>query len=393
MADYLQPCTTCTLSTSQGTQGPAGVGISSVTINGSNELVITLTNGTVLNQGVVVGAAGAAGANGTDGTLGGFTIEYLATGFNRIAYADSAGQVQTQAADYTSVGSNIWWFNDLDANGNDISETNTFYDAVVAETYDKIYVKIFDLTDSSKMQLYEGLNPTSNGTGDLGLDMTHLGGSATWNKPTDGNNVGVSFVFVKNGAAGANGSNGTNGTNGTSIIYSDFTKYTDLTDIWQTISVPLAIGTDITTIGDYLDIDVEFTHEADTADSNTNYYGYFKLNVGADIVEEDYIGTPQTDLKRFKLTNLNIGNGGKNYIYKYSMNIKVFYNDVANPRVMAQFHNDLSNDLMQSYPNGNRSNISCSTGTGDLAALASIDLLYKGNNFSISAISIKAIKI
>ena len=51
-----------------GPQGAQGVSVDTVTINVSNELVITLTDGTVFNLGNVKGDTGPQGPAGTDGT-------------------------------------------------------------------------------------------------------------------------------------------------------------------------------------------------------------------------------------------------------------------------------------------------------------------------------------
>lgn len=53
-----------------GSNGVDGVGITSATINGSGHLLLTLSNSTVLDAGYVVGPAGTDGVDGTDGTNG-----------------------------------------------------------------------------------------------------------------------------------------------------------------------------------------------------------------------------------------------------------------------------------------------------------------------------------
>ena len=53
--------------TGGGDGSGSGIGIAGATVNSSGNLVITLTDGTVLNTGHVVGANGAAGTNGTNG--------------------------------------------------------------------------------------------------------------------------------------------------------------------------------------------------------------------------------------------------------------------------------------------------------------------------------------
>ncbi|MDO4155065.1 MAG: leucine-rich repeat protein, partial [Clostridia bacterium] len=53
-----------------GADGQDGVGVASTSINAAGELVITYTDGTTANLGVVVGADGRDGTNGTDGADG-----------------------------------------------------------------------------------------------------------------------------------------------------------------------------------------------------------------------------------------------------------------------------------------------------------------------------------
>ena len=53
-----------------GNDGEDGVGVQGATVNGSGELVITLTDGTIINAGNVKGADGADGIDGTNGTNG-----------------------------------------------------------------------------------------------------------------------------------------------------------------------------------------------------------------------------------------------------------------------------------------------------------------------------------
>jgi hypothetical protein len=53
-----------------GNTGPAGTGISNVNVNGSGNLLVTLSNTTVIDAGHVVGATGATGATGPKGDTG-----------------------------------------------------------------------------------------------------------------------------------------------------------------------------------------------------------------------------------------------------------------------------------------------------------------------------------
>ena len=158
------------------------------------------------------GKDGTNGRDGVDGAVGGFTIEYNSTLFNASTHDDTNNIIQSTATAYNDAGTFEWWFSDYDFNSNDISYTvGTFYDAIVAESYDKIYIKIFDTTDSSKMQIYEAKNATIVNDGDLRVDMTRLGGNNAW--ATSINKIGVSFSFVKNGTDGTDGTDGSAGFN------------------------------------------------------------------------------------------------------------------------------------------------------------------------------------
>ena len=144
------------------------------------------------------GDTGAPGPVGADGQTGGFTIEYSSTTFEASPYDNTNRIIQSTATAYNQAGTHEWWFSDYDFDNNDINFTSgTFYDAVVAANFDKIYIKIFDTTDSSKMQLYLAENPSLENTGDLRVDMTRIGGNNSW--ATSANIIGVSFNFVKNG--------------------------------------------------------------------------------------------------------------------------------------------------------------------------------------------------
>ena len=54
----------------QGVQGPAGVDVTSATINSSDELVLTLSDASTVNAGSVVGPQGAQGPQGIQGIQG-----------------------------------------------------------------------------------------------------------------------------------------------------------------------------------------------------------------------------------------------------------------------------------------------------------------------------------
>lgn len=65
----------CAITTSVGPQGPTGIGITSMVINGTNNLIATYTNGVTADLGVVIGGTGAdstvAGPTGATGPTGG----------------------------------------------------------------------------------------------------------------------------------------------------------------------------------------------------------------------------------------------------------------------------------------------------------------------------------
>lgn len=82
-----------------GTPGQDGVGVVSVTINGAGHLLVTLSDGNVLDAGMAKGADGAAGATGPKGDMG-------ATGANGIGVpaGGSTGQIlrKTNGTDYNT---------------------------------------------------------------------------------------------------------------------------------------------------------------------------------------------------------------------------------------------------------------------------------------------------
>ncbi len=82
-----------------GTPGEDGVGVVSVAINGTGHLLVTLSDGNVIDAGVAKGADGAAGATGPKGDTG-------ATGANGIGVpaGGSTGQVlrKTNGTDYNT---------------------------------------------------------------------------------------------------------------------------------------------------------------------------------------------------------------------------------------------------------------------------------------------------
>jgi len=73
-----------------GNDGDDGVGIAGATINAANELELTYTNGTVVNLGVVVGADGNDGANGANGADGRSILN---------AFIDGVGNLQILMSD------------------------------------------------------------------------------------------------------------------------------------------------------------------------------------------------------------------------------------------------------------------------------------------------------
>ena len=152
------------------------------------------------------------GSPGLNGNIGGFTVEYRNAVLGANPYANNNYVIQTTASGLKQAGTYEWWFSDADFYGNDLGWNGTFYDAIVAASFDKVYIKLFDIADSSKMQLYVAENASIVNGGDLKVSMTRLGGSNTWNIPTS--KIGVSFTFTKNGAEGADGSQGVQGIQG-----------------------------------------------------------------------------------------------------------------------------------------------------------------------------------
>jgi hypothetical protein len=345
------------------------------------------------------GANGSNGTNGTDGTIGGFTIEYTQTQFGQGLYNQAIGEIQTDAVSYITAGSNEWWFSEEDVAGNDISGANTFYNAVEAEVYDKIYVKIFDQVDSANMHLYEGSGATIENTGDLRLDMTRLGGNDSWTTSGAGT-VAVSFVFVKNGAAGANGSNGTDGT---SIVYSNLGSLPALAG-WSSMAQYTLPPATLSAVGDYLDIDVLFEHTQNPVVSNESC-AKFKITLDLAGTPEEIVatspsgGTPGAQLpcvaepalkyfaKRNRIPSADV--------YQYSMNIKLIYINATTTKVITTYEHDWDNKFVAIHQGNfwDKRNIRTNPITTiDLATTgATIDFMTLGELFNIEAISIKLI--
>ncbi len=164
----------------KATAGKDGVGIKTAAFSNSNELLITLTDGTVLNLGVADGLNGKDGANGTDGKDG-------ADGKDGSNGKDGVG---ITSANINGEGQLVLSFSD----GNSVN-----LDKVVG----------------------------MNGQNGIGIATSEINNNGelviTY---TNGQNANLGVVIGAKGdkgdtgAAGQNGTNGTNGTNGISIVSS-----------------------------------------------------------------------------------------------------------------------------------------------------------------------------
>ena len=254
------------------------------------------------------GIQGIQGPAGANGQTGGFTIQYLRTDFNATPYDNENRIIQTTASAYNSAGSNEWWFSDYDFNSNDISYTNNFYDTIVNENFDTIYIQIFDTADSSNMQIYVANNPTIENTGDLRVDMTRIGGNNSW--ATSANIIGVSFIFVKNSAGGEDN---------ISIIHSNHNTLStdDLNQYIPVDSVTILANT-LDSDGEYLDITVKLSSESPYDPSNINSDD-FMLTVNSNNITNNYTANFFNPTLTLYKTNFVEFHGGY-----YVVNIKIF---------------------------------------------------------------------
>ena len=116
-------------------------------------------------------------------------------------YRDVNQLIHTEAPAINSDGVYEWWFSDI-ANGLvDINNNNDYYDELIAENYDTIFVKLYKSTQPDTFyQIYSGCCASLVAGQDLKLKMTRIGGVSGW----DGSDI---YNTQRAGTPGLNNQN------------------------------------------------------------------------------------------------------------------------------------------------------------------------------------------
>lgn len=132
-------------------------------------------------------------------------------------YRDVNQLIHTEAPAINNNGVYEWWFSDIANRLRDINNNNDYYDELVAQNYDTIFVKLYKSTQpDTYYQIYSGSNASIVAGADLRLDMVRIDGVNSWdgadiyntqragegglNKDLDGI-VTVEFIPSRNGSA------------------------------------------------------------------------------------------------------------------------------------------------------------------------------------------------
>ena len=228
--------TTETFTVTNGTNGTNGVSVSSAAINGDGELILTLSNSTTTNAGVVVGTPGRgiASISGpvTEGLIDTYTINYTdglnpttfqitngedglpgapGRGISTIAKTSTEGLVDTYTITYTSGASSTFQVTNgaTGATGKGIASITGPTSSGLVDTYTINYT---DNTTST----FEVINGADGATGPAGV------GISTITKTGTAGLVDTYTITYTNATtstfAVTNGSNGTNGRGIVSIL-------------------------------------------------------------------------------------------------------------------------------------------------------------------------------
>ena len=132
-------------------------------------------------------------------------------------YRDVNQLIHTEAPAINNNGVYEWWFSDIANRLRDINNNNDYYDELVAQNYDTIFVKLYKSTQpDTYYQIYSGTNASIVAGADLRLDMVRIDGVNSWdgsdiyntnrsgypglnNKDLDGV-VTVEFIPSRNGS-------------------------------------------------------------------------------------------------------------------------------------------------------------------------------------------------
>ena len=101
-------------------------------------------------------------------------------------YRDVNQLIHTEAPAINSNNEYEWWFSDVANQLRDINNNNDYYDELVSQNYDTIFVRIYKSTQPETFyQIYSGSNASIVAGNDLKLDMVRIGGISSW----DGSDV------------------------------------------------------------------------------------------------------------------------------------------------------------------------------------------------------------
>ena len=97
-------------------------------------------------------------------------------------YRDVNQLIHTDAPAINDNGVHEWWFSDIANRLRDINNNNDYYDELVAQNYDTIFVKLYKSTQpDTYYQIYSGSGASIVAGQDLRLDMVRIDGVNSWN--------------------------------------------------------------------------------------------------------------------------------------------------------------------------------------------------------------------
>ena len=196
-----------------GADGEDGVGIEKIEITDKDELFITLTNGSTLNLGCIKGADGKDGANGKDGEDGADGIDGISiTG----ATINNSNELVLTFSDNTEKNLGVV----VGADGNDGANGKDGQDGEKGVGIKKTEINalgelIITYTDNSTDNL--GVIVSDNGGAGTSANAPCVrinSATSEWEISTDG---GKTYISTGVKATGENGEDGKDGTNGVSI--------------------------------------------------------------------------------------------------------------------------------------------------------------------------------
>ena len=216
-----------------GKDGKDGVGITDVTVNSSGEAVLTMSNGTSLNIGKIVGTNGKDGSNGINGKDG--------VGIETVAL-DESGNLSVKLTSGTVLNlGNVKGADGKDgANGTDgkdgvsVTKSEINEDGELVLTYSNGQStnlgKVFGSDGKDGANGTNGTDGVNGANGKDGKDGVGIetvtldeGGNLSV-KLTSGTILNLGNVKGADGKDGANGTNGTDGKDGVSVTKSEINE-------------------------------------------------------------------------------------------------------------------------------------------------------------------------